>query len=183
MEALMRRVFGTVALMTMLGSTAQAFELTSTDIATGQTMADRFTFNGMGCKGDNVSPALSWKDAPEGTKSFAIMVHDPDAPTGGAGIWHWVAYNIPASVMSLPQGAGTPDGSKMPAGSIQVSTDYLMPGYSGPCHPPGAAHSYNFTIYALKVDKLKLPPNATGSMAGYFINMYAIGSATVSPMK
>ncbi len=171
----MRRFLGAMTLAALMGTAAQAFEVTSADIATGQKMADTFTFNGMGCKGGNVSPALAWKDAPEGTKSFAIMVHDPDAPTGGAGIWHWVALNIPATVTSLPQGAGTPDGSKMPAGTRQIATDYLMPGYGGPCHPPGAAHSYNFTVYALKVDKIDLPPNATGSMAGFFINMNALG--------
>ncbi len=172
-----------MAAAVMLVSSASAFEVTSPDIATGKPMDDKFTANVMGCKGSNVSPALEWKDAPEGTKSFALMVHDPDAPTGGAGIWHWVAYNIPVSVTSLPQGAGAPDGSKMPAGSVQVSTDYLMPGYGGPCHPPSAPHSYNFTVYALKVDKLNLPPNATGSMAGFFINMNALAKATVSPIK
>jgi len=71
----------------MMGS-AHAFELTSPDMKPGDIMPDRFVFGGMGCKGENQSPSLSWSDAPAGTKSFAIMVHDPDAPTGGAGIWH-----------------------------------------------------------------------------------------------
>ncbi len=178
----MRRFSTAVALIAGFSAQAQAFELTSPDIATGKPMADTFTFTGMGCKGGNLSPALTWKDAPDGTKSFALMVHDPDAPTGGAGIWHWVALNIPATTSGLPQGAGTPDGAKMPAGTRQISTDYLMPGYGGPCPPVGAhPHTYNFTVYALKTEAIQLPPNATASMAGFFINMNALAKATLSP--
>ena len=84
------------------GASAQAFQLSSTDMKPGEPMPRRYVFSGMGCKGENLSPELSWSGAPEGTKSFALMVHDPDANTGGAGIWHWVVINIPATTQSLP---------------------------------------------------------------------------------
>jgi phosphatidylethanolamine-binding protein (PEBP) family uncharacterized protein len=90
-------------LLSCLLTAAQAagkLTLTSTDIAPGGRIAEAQIFNGFGCKGANVSPALSWSGAPPGTKSFALLVHDPDAPTG-SGWWHWLIYNIPASVSSL----------------------------------------------------------------------------------
>ncbi len=167
------------------GVQARAFELTSPDIKPGQPLADKFTFTGLGCSGQNVSPALSWKNPPAGTQSFALMVHDPDAKTGGAGIWHWVVINIPATATSIPQGAGTADGANLPAGSRQINNDYLAflnsPGYGGPCPPKGAPpHHYVFTLYALKVDKLNLPPNAPGSMAGFVVNLNSLGTAKMT---
>lgn len=169
--------------MTAFG--ARAFELSSPDMKPGEPIADKFTFNGMGCKGGNVSPALTWSNAPAGTKSYALMVHDPDAPTGGAGIWHWVVINIPATITSLSAGDSTGDGAKMPAGSRQIPNDYFgmtgNPAWGGPCPPRGKPpHNYNFTIYALKTEKLELPPAATASQAGFLINMNAIDKASLS---
>src|SRR5690348_5735490 len=80
------------------------FTLTGTDLKAGGTVPLRHVYNGMGCQGQNVSPALRWSGAPAGTKSFAVTTYDPDAPTG-SGFWHWVVYNIPASVTSLPESA------------------------------------------------------------------------------
>ena len=176
---------GVAMIVAALGASAQAFELSSPDIKPGEPMPNRHVFNGMGCKGENISPALEWSGAPEGTKSFALMVHDPDANTGGAGIWHWVVINIPATTQSLPAGASTADGAKMPTGSRQVANDYMgmtgSPAWGGPCPPKGQkAHSYNFTVYALKVEKLELPPAATASQAGFFINLNAIDKAQLS---
>jgi Raf kinase inhibitor-like YbhB/YbcL family protein len=167
------------------GASAQAFQLSSTDMKPGEPMPDRNVFDGMGCKGENRSPELSWKGAPEGTKSFALMVHDPDANTGGAGIWHWVVINIPATTQSIPAGASTADGAKMPTGSRQIANDYMgmtgSPAWGGPCPPKGQkAHSYNFTLYALKVDKLDLPPAATASQVGFLVNLNAISKAQLS---
>jgi Raf kinase inhibitor-like YbhB/YbcL family protein len=163
----------------------QAFELTSPDVKPDQPLPEKFTFSGLGCQGQNISPALSWTNPPEGAKSFALMVHDPDAVTGGAGVWHWVVINIPATARSIEQGAGTGDGAKLPEGSRQINNDYLgfinSPGWGGPCPPKGQkAHSYNFTLYALKVEKLNLPPNATGSHAGFVVNLNALDKAKLT---
>ena len=84
------------------GAAAQTMTLTSPDIAPGGKIADEQVFNGFGCTGGNISPALSWSGAPQGTKSFALSVYDPDAPTG-SGFWHWVVFNIPPDVTSLPR--------------------------------------------------------------------------------
>ena len=133
------------------------------------------------CTGQNVSPALKWSGAPKGTKSFALMVHDPDAPTGGAGWWHWVVVNLPADTKELKKGAGAAAGGELPAGAIQIATDFGAPGWGGPCPPAGdKPHHYHFTIYALKVDKLELPEGARASLAGFMVNANAIGKATLT---
>jgi phosphatidylethanolamine-binding protein (PEBP) family uncharacterized protein len=85
------------------GAGAQAMSLTSPDIEPGARIADEQVFGG--CGGKNISPALSWSDAPIGTKSFALSIYDPDAPTG-SGFWHWVVFNIPADVTRPTEGCG-----------------------------------------------------------------------------
>ncbi len=80
---------------------ANAFELISKDILPEHLIEEQFAFNGFGCTGSNLSPELSWSEAPEGTKSFALMVHDADAKTGGAGFWHWVVVDIPGQVNAI----------------------------------------------------------------------------------
>jgi Raf kinase inhibitor-like YbhB/YbcL family protein len=175
--------------LALCGSAAVAaepnFELTSPDFAPGASLPEKFIANVLGCKGGNVSPALNWQNPPQGTKSFALMVHDPDAITGGAGIWHWVIVNIPATANGIEQGAGTADGARLPAGSRQVTNDYAgltgSAGWGGPCPPPGhQAHNYNFTLHALKVEKINLPPAATASQAGFVIHLNSLGQARLS---
>src|SRR5208282_885718 len=119
----------------------------------GGKIADEQVFNSFGCSGQNVSPSLAWSGAPKGTKSFAVSMYDPDAPTG-SGFWHWWVANIPASAASLPKGAGDAAGAALPAGSLQVRNDFSAIGYGGPCPPKGKPHHYRVTIYALDVDKL-----------------------------
>ena len=158
-----------------------SFTLTSADFAAGGTLSDAQAFDGMGCTGQNVSPQLRWSGAPAGAKSFALLLHDPDAPTGGSGWWHWIAYDIPAGTAELRNGAGKADGSAMPAGARSVPNDYGTPGYGGPCPPEGdKPHRYVFTIYALKVDKLDVPKGAHAPVAGFVINANAIGKASVT---
>jgi len=152
------------------------FTLTSPDIANGKTMAMAQIFNSFGCTGGNVSPALAWSNVPTGTKSFALLAHDPDAPTG-SGWWHWVVYNIPADVTSLPAGAGDPKRNLMPPGVVQGRTDYGSAGYGGPCPPPGAPHRYYFRLFALKVPKLDLPADATAAFVGFNVNASSLGMA------
>ena len=154
------------------------FTLSSTDLTGGGRIGEAQVFNEFGCKGGNVSPALSWSGAPAGTQSFALLVHDPDAPTG-SGWWHWVVYNIPASTTSLPAGAGDPKKKLMPAGAVQGRTDYGTVGYGGPCPPPGKPHHYHFQLYALKVAKLDLPADASPAMVGFNARAQALGNAEI----
>lgn len=162
-----------------LAAETPAFQASSPDVVAGKPIAARFIYNGFGCTGQNVSPAIMWKNPPAGTKSFALMVHDPDAPTGGAGFWHWVVVNIPVGTTFLAQGSGTADGKGLPAGTRQINTDFGAPGWGGPCPPAGdKPHRYNFTVYALKVDKLDLPATATASLAGFMVNSNVLGRAT-----
>lgn len=160
---------------------ADSFKLQSADIKPNGKIADEQVFNGFGCSGKNVSPALKWSGVPKGTKSLALLVHDPDAPTGGAGWWHWVVINVPADAAELKKEAGKADGSNLPTGARQVSTDFGGPGWGGPCPPAGdKPHRYNFSLHALKVEKLDIPPNATASLAGFMVNANSIGVAKLT---
>jgi len=157
------------------------FTLTSTDFTEGGTLANSQVFNEFGCKGANVSPALAWSGAPAGTQSFALLMHDPDAPTG-SGWWHWVVYNIPPGIGSLPAGAGDPKKGLMPKGAVQGRTDYGSVGYGGPCPPPGKPHHYNFRLYALKVPKLEVPEGASAALIGFNVRAQALGEAQLTGM-
>ena len=171
----MLRVYVATALTAALVSTgACAFELTSPDVAPGAKIADDYVFSGFGCSGKNVSPALKWSGAPAGTKSFALEVYDPDAPTG-SGFWHWVVFDIPPNVTELPQGAGDPKAGKAPAGAVQSRTDFGVPGYGGPCPPQGdPPHHYHFILFA--VDSAKLGPDAetTAAVVGFNLHFHTL---------
>ena len=167
--------------LVIAGTGAHAFELTSPDLTPGEPIPETFVYNGFGCTGGNQSPALTWTDPPEGTRSFALMVHDPDAPTGGAGIWHWVVVNLPASLRGLGRDAGTRDGAHLPPGARQIVTDFEVPGWNGPCPPVETGqHAYNFTLYALKVETLALPAVVTASHAGFYVVRNALAKATLT---
>jgi len=161
------------------GKGAARFALRSPNFRANGPIGMEHVYNGFGCSGKNLSPALQWSGAPAGTKSFALLCHDPDAPTGGAGWWHWLVLNIPASTGGLELDAGNADGANLPDGAVQIATDFGAPGYGGPCPPPGdKPHRYVFTLYALKVDRLD-PGGGTASLAGYMVNGNAIGKATL----
>lgn len=178
----MKRTCLALALATSaFAANAAGFTLSSPDIKPNATIKDTHVFNGFGCTGGNVSPALEWKNAPKGSKSFALQVHDPDAPTGGSGWWHWVVINLPADTAKLAGGAGKADGSALPAGTAQINTDFGGPGWGGPCPPVGdKPHRYHFTLHALKVEKLDLPQGATAALAGYMINANSLGKARLT---
>ena len=131
---------------------------------TGSVQPQAHVYNGMGQTGANLSPALSWKGAPEGTRSFVVTVYDPDAPTG-SGWWHWVVVNIPATVTALPEGAGSGKGG-LPEGALQIRTDFGAPGYGGAAPPPGRAHPYIVTVYSLDVPPLGIGPYASPALVG-----------------
>lgn len=176
----MKSSLALAALLSLAGAAhAAEFRLTSTDIAEGKALTNKQVFKGFGCEGENVSPQLSWSGAPEGTKSFAISVYDPDAPTG-SGWWHWTVVNLPASTTELPSGAGNP-GGKLPAGAVQGRTDFGQAGFGGACPPVGdKPHRYHFVVWALKTDKLPLDENASGAMVGYMLNANALGKAQLT---
>ena len=177
----MKKILVTLSTLLCAATAAAApFKLTSTDFKQGEALPKKDEFNSFGCNGDNQSPALEWSNPPPGTKSFALLLHDPDAPTG-SGWWHWVVYNIPADAKSLPAGAGKADNSALPKGAVQGNTDFGSPGYGGPCPPPGSGvHHYNFTLYALKVEKLDLPANATAAFVAFNLNANSLGQAKLT---
>lgn len=156
---------------------AEGFTLKSPDIA-GQ-LSVKEVFNGFGCTGKNVSPALMWKNAPKGTKSFAITVYDPDAPTG-SGWWHWIVFNIPNDVSKIASGAGDVTKGLMPKGAVQNVTDYGAAGFGGACPPEGdKAHQYIFTVHALDVDKFDLNGKQSPAIAGYYINAHTLAKSSI----
>jgi Raf kinase inhibitor-like YbhB/YbcL family protein len=156
--------------------------VTSTDISDGSTIGNDHVFNGFGCTGKNISPSLSWSGAPSGTKSFAITVYDPDAPTG-SGWWHWVVFNVPAATMSVPKNAGDVKEKLMPAGAIQSRTDFGTNGYGGPCPPKGdPPHHYIFTVFAVDEDKLQFAKddNASAALVGFELHFHSLGKASLT---
>lgn len=157
---------------------AASFILTSPDVADGATIPMRFVFKGFGCTGDNVSPELRWQGAPAGTRSIAVTVYDPDAPTG-SGWWHWLVFNLPAGTAGLPQGAGDPAANLLPAGAVQSRTDFGTPGWGGPCPPPGdKPHRYVFTVHALDIDQIPLDADAMPAMVGFTLHFHRLASAS-----
>lgn len=131
---------------------------------------------GFGCSGGNKSPHLKWEEAPDGTKSFAVTCYDPDAPTG-SGFWHWVVVNIPANVSELALDAGNPSSGKMPAGALEVRTDFGKPGYGGPCSPAGRVHRYLFTVYAVGTEKLPVTADTSPAVVGFNLNFQTLAKA------
>ena len=141
----------------------------------GDQFRDAQVFSGFGCTGENRSPALSWSGAPEGTQSYALIMHDPDAPTG-VGFFHWTALNLPGDATSLEEGAS----GNLPEGALETYTDFGQTGYGGPCPPPGTPHRYEITVYALRVPNIDLPTGATGALVRFALREHtlAIGRAT-----
>jgi len=164
----------------MFGTSTSAqntFTLTSNNLQGQATSKERL--NSSGCNGASQSPQLSWKNAPEGTKSFAITMFDPDAPTG-SGWWHWVIFDIPADVNELASGAGTISAKLTPKGAIQSLTDFGVAGYGGSCPPINTGiHQYIITVYALKVDKLGLNSSTLPPGVGFNLFKNTIAKASL----
>lgn len=156
---------------------SQTFTLSSKDLGGQATSIEEF--NGFGCTGENQSPQLAWDNAPEGTKSFAITMYDPDAPTG-SGWWHWVMFDIPADTKELATNAGNLEMNLAPTNSIQSITNYGVAGYGGPCPPEGhGPHQYVITVFALKVDKLGLDANTNPAIVGYYLGNNTLAKSSI----
>jgi Raf kinase inhibitor-like YbhB/YbcL family protein len=153
------------------------FTLTSSSLNTDQLIPNEFVFDGMGCRGNNLSPSLEWQNPPAATKSFAVMVHDPDAPRPG-GWWHWAVINIPSQVTHLEEGASGSDSLAREA--LELTTDFNQNRYGGPCPPQGdKAHRYVFSVYALKVGKIEVPPSQKASQIIENLEQESLAKATL----
>jgi Raf kinase inhibitor-like YbhB/YbcL family protein len=184
-----RIIAGAVLALSMLSAGAAnaagtqlttGMKLTSPDVKARGTIKNEQVLNTFGCTGANISPALSWSGAPAGTKSFALTVYDPDAPTG-SGWWHWVVFNIPANVTSLPKNAGDVKSNLAPQGAVQSRTDFGTGGWGGPCPPKGdKPHRYIFTVYALDVDHLDANADASAAFVGFNLHFHALAKASIT---
>jgi Raf kinase inhibitor-like YbhB/YbcL family protein len=169
-----KKLFFTLLLALTTNVQAEGFYLSSSDVQ-GQ-IANAQVFNSFGCTGKNISPQLSWKNAPAGTKSFAITVYDPDAPTG-SGWWHWVVFNIAKSVDNLKTGASN---HTMPSGAVESMSSYGSKGFGGACPPKGdKPHRYVFTVYALNTEKIDQNSDSRPELIGFFLNSHAISKASI----
>lgn len=154
------------------------FTLSSPDIYSGGSIDPVFEFDGFGCSGQNRSPALHWSGAPEGTRSFAVTVYDPDAPTG-SGWWHWFVVDLPTATVHLAPGAGAQGGAGLPPPARHIRNDYGAYAWGGMCPPPGdKPHRYIFTVHALSVDRLDIPDDAPAALAGFMVNANTLDKAT-----
>lgn len=169
---LVRYIFSITFSFVLASSAIAELTLSSADVSEGQPLNNAQVFQGFGCEGGNQSPALSWKGAPEGTKSFAITVYDPDAPTG-SGWWHWFTFNIPADVNELPAS------STLPSSAVELTNDYGTKGFGGACPPPGEVHRYQFTVYALP-NMLEINDSASNALAGFMVRANAIAHSTLT---
>jgi hypothetical protein len=152
-------VAATVLTFAVATYAADPFKLTSTTFKDGQMMPRKVANtnpNNANCVGENVSPQLSWTGVPDGTKSFALLMEDPEG-RGGAGVHHWVAYGIPASVTSFAEGEVSKASDKYVGGKSTQGVG----NYSGPCTPPGTPHHYTFVIIATDLDPKELPAGLT----------------------
>lgn len=173
----MKKAFVIASLFAAFALHAQTFTLKSNDL--GGQATGKQVFNGFGCNGSNLSPQLSWENAPAGTQSFAVTIFDEDAPTG-SGWWHWLIFDIPAAVNTLPSGAGNSALNLAPAGSIQSVTDFKTTGYGGPCPPEGSkAHRYVVTVYALKTGKLGPDATANPALVGFMLEQNVLEKASL----
>jgi len=159
---------------------AATFTVTSTTIADGQTLPVEQMSGAFGVPGGkDISPQLSWTGAPEGTKSYAVTVYDPDAPTQ-SGFWHWSVANIPASVTELAEGAGVEGGSALPDGAYQLSNDGGSPSFIGAAPPAGhGEHRYFVVVHALDTDDLGVPATASPAFLNFNIASHILGRAVL----
>ena len=163
-----RHLFVTITL-TFISQQAFAsiFELESNDIQSGHMLTDAQVFNGFSWHGENISPELHWSGEPEGTRSFAITVYDPSAPSV-SGWWHWIVANISVQVHKLKRDASQISGKSLPEGAVQGRNDYGFAGFGGACPPEGfKVHPYIFTVWALNTEKLPVSNSSSGAAVGY----------------
>ncbi len=150
------------------------FTVVSSKFKNNDILPNQQVYNGFGCNGGNMAPELSWTNAPSSTKSFAIICHDPDAPREN-GWYHWLLVNIPADVNSYK--------NTLPDGAIETITDFKTYGYGGACPPVGhGVHHYNFTVYALDVDKLDVNKDSKPTEVEKKVLAHSIAKSTITAL-
>lgn len=157
-----------------------SFQLTSTDITDGQPLGTPQVSGIFGAGGSDTSPQLAWSGFPEATKSFAVTVFDPSAPTG-SGFWHWAVLDIPATTTSLPSGAGDASGSGLPQGALQLKNDASIAQYLGAAPPAGhGVHTYFVAVHAVDVESLGIDANATPAFLGFNLFSHTLARAVIT---
>lgn len=156
-----------------------AFELRSDDCTDGELLPDPHASGAMGVPGgQDRSPHLSWSGFPEETKSFAITVYDPDAPTA-SGFWHWAVFDIPGSTQELPSGASS---DALPSGAVELRNDAGQTGYLGAAPPPGhGQHRYFTVVHAVDVERLDIPAESTPAYLGFTLFEHTLARAVLIP--
>jgi Raf kinase inhibitor-like YbhB/YbcL family protein len=157
-----------------------SFTVTSDDVDHGEQLPNEQVSGIMDAGGDDVSPHLEWSGFPEGTKSFAVTVYDPDAPTA-SGFWHWAVANIPVSTTSLPAGAGDDEGSGLPEGAVQLRNDSGQRRFVGAAPPEGhIPHRYFVVVHAVDVEELDVA-DASPAVLGFNLFFHTLGRAQLVP--
>jgi Raf kinase inhibitor-like YbhB/YbcL family protein len=156
-----------------------SFTLTSIDLKDGQMLGQDQMSGMFGAGGQDKSPELTWSGFPKETKSFAITVYDPDAPSG-SGFWHWAVFDIPTTVTSLPAGAGAPNSTMLPKEAIQLPNDAGLAQFLGAAPPAGhGMHRYFITVYAVDTATLGVPKTATPAFLGFNLFTHTLARATI----
>ena len=156
-----------------------SFSVTSTDVSDGQTLPTPQVSGIFGAGGQDISPQLSWSGFPDATKSFAVTVYDPDAPTA-SGFWHWAVADIPVSTTSLDSGAGDDTGSGLPAGAFQLTNDAGIKRYVGAAPPAGhGPHRYFVVVHAVDTDALDVDADTTPAVLGFNLFFHTLARATM----
>jgi Raf kinase inhibitor-like YbhB/YbcL family protein len=156
--------------------TVAKLKVHSSTFTDGGRLPSSAVYNGWGHNGENRSPHLAWDGAPAGTKSFAVECHDPDAPTG-IGFTHWVLFDIPASVAELAENV---EAGRLPAGAKKGLSDLGVPGYAGAAPPPGPAHRYIFTVYAVSEQTLGLGDTTTLAVLRFTLRDKKLGEGRIT---
>ncbi|MFD4502393.1 YbhB/YbcL family Raf kinase inhibitor-like protein [Streptomyces sp. NPDC058457] len=164
--------YGYTQVRKVVPDSAARFRVTSPDIRNGGTIPADSYADSFGCSGADKQIRLSWHGAPKDTRSYAVTMFDPDAPTG-SGLWHWLTWDIPASDSEL--------GSALPAGAVSGTNDAGQTGYLGPCPPVGdITHHYRITVYALDTPSLQLPAATPAAITRFTMSTHVIGTATIT---